>query len=267
LISGDPAKPMNVLIADDDPVSRRLLEVSLNKTGYKVDTTVDGAEALARLEQGDSPRLVVLDWMMPKMDGVEVCRATRKLAREPYVYIILLTARGRQEEIIEGLEAGADDYITKPFDLAELKARLRAGKRILDLQEQLVSTREQLRLQATHDSLTGILNRPAIMDTLHKELVRSARKHTPLAVIMADIDHFKNINDTHGHLAGDDVLREATRRMGGAIRVYDSLGRYGGEEFLIVAPGCSTQDARVQAERLRTCISEQPIVANGFRSR
>ena len=132
--------------------------MSLNKTGYQVDTTVDAAEALARLEQSDGPRLVVLDWMMPKMDGVEVCRATRKLAREPYVNIILLTgSRRRQEEIIEGLEAGADDYITKPFDLAELKARLRAGKRILDLQEQLVSTREQLRLQATHDSLTGIL--------------------------------------------------------------------------------------------------------------
>ena len=250
---------MKVLIADDDPVSRRLLQVSLGKAGYEVQTANDGAAALAQLELDDCPRLVVLDWMMPQMDGVDVCRATRKLAREPYAYIILLTARGRQEEIIEGLEAGADDYITKPFDMEELKARLRAGKRILDLQEQVVAAREQLRMQATHDSLTGILNRSAIMETLHKELTRSAREKVPLAVIMADIDHFKAINDTHGHLVGDYVLQEAARRMSETIRSYDSIGRYGGEEFVIIAPGCSPEDAQRQAERLRAAIAAEPI--------
>jgi two-component system cell cycle response regulator len=254
---------VKVLIADDDVVSRRLLQVSLAKAGYDVTVSVDGAEALTIANRVDCPRLMVLDWMMPHVDGVQVCRAVRKLAREPYVYIILLTARGRQEEIIEGLEAGADDYITKPFDLDELKARLRAGKRILDLQEQLVSAREQLRVQATHDSLTGFLNRFAILEALNREVTRSAREGTPAAVIMADLDHFKQVNDTYGHAAGDDVLRESARRMLSSIRAYDSIGRYGGEEFLIIAPGCSVDEATIQAERLRASVSAAAIDADG----
>jgi diguanylate cyclase (GGDEF)-like protein len=250
---------MKVLIADDDIVSRRLLQVSLTNAGYRVQIAVDGAEALRAFEQQECPRLVVMDWMMPKMDGLEVCRAIRKLSPEPYIYIILLTARGRQEEIIEGLEAGADDYITKPFDLQELKARVRAGKRILDLQEQIVSTREQLRVQATHDALTGLLNRRAILETLEKELARSAREGTQISVLMADLDHFKRINDTYGHLAGDAVLREAAQRIQTAMRVYDSVGRYGGEEFLIVSPGCGLAEATAQAERLRRRISQEAV--------
>ncbi len=255
--------PMKVLIADDDPVSRRLLHVCLTKAGYETIVSVDGAEALAIVNGTDCPRLMVLDWMMPHVDGVEICRAIRKLAQEPYIYVILLTARGRQEEIIEGLEAGADDYITKPFDLEELKARLRAGKRILDLQEQIVFAREQLRNQATHDSLTGLLNRPAILETLHREVSRSAREGTSVAVIMADLDHFKHINDTYGHAVGDDVLRESARRMLTAIRDYDSIGRYGGEEFLVIAPGCGAREATIQAERLCACVSAAPIDAAG----
>ena len=160
---------MKVLIADDDPVSRRLLEVSLSQAGYAVAIASDGAEALRLLEQPDCPRLAVLDWMMPEMDGVEVCRIVRKAAREPYAYLILLTARGHQTEIVQGLEAGADDYITKPFDIHELKARLRAGKRIVELQEQqLVAAREQLRVLATRDSLSGLLNRMAVMAVLER---------------------------------------------------------------------------------------------------
>jgi diguanylate cyclase (GGDEF)-like protein len=254
---------MKVLIADDDAVSRRLLQVSLTKAGYDVAVSVDGAEALTIANRADCPRLMVLDWMMPHVDGVEVCRAVRKLAREPYVYIILLTARGRQEEIVEGLEAGADDYITKPFDLDELKARLRAGRRILDLQEQLVSTREQLRIQATHDSLTGLLNRFAILEALGREVTRSAREGTRAGVIMADLDHFKQVNDTYGHAVGDAVLRESARRMLSSIRAYDSIGRYGGEEFLIIAPGCGVNEATLQAERLRASVSAAAIDAAG----
>jgi two-component system, cell cycle response regulator len=256
---------MKVLVADDDPVSRRLLQVCLTKAGYETIVSVDGAEALAIVNGTDCPRLMVLDWMMPHVDGVEICRAIRKLAQEPYIYVILLTARGRQEEIIEGLEAGADDYITKPFDLDELKARLRAGKRILDLQEQIVFAREQLRNQATHDSLTGLLNRPAILETLHREVRRSVREGTPVAVIMADLDHFKQINDTYGHAVGDDVLRESARRMLNAIRDYDSIGRYGGEEFLVIASGCGVQRATIQAERLCACVSAAPIDSAGHR--
>ena len=250
---------MSVLIADDDIVSRRLLQVSLTNAGYRVQIAVDGAEALRAFEQQECPRLVVMDWMMPKMDGLEVCRAIRKLSPEPYIYIILLTSRGQQAEIIEGLEAGADDYITKPFDLQELKARVRAGMRILDLQEQIVSTREQMRVLATHDALTGLLNRRAILETLKKELERSTREGTQLSVIMADLDHFKQINDTYGHLAGDAVLREAAQRLQASMRVYDAVGRYGGEEFLVVSPGCGLAEAAEQAERLRKRISKAAV--------
>lgn len=248
-----------VLIADDDPVSRRLLQVSLGNAGYRVDAAADGAEALRVLNQPDSPRLVILDWLMPGMDGVEVCRMVRASAREPYQYIILLTAKGHQTEIIEGLEAGADDYITKPFDLQELKARLRAGKRILELQEQLVSAREQLRIQATHDSLTGLFNRRAIQEALDREATRCRREKKPVGVIMADVDHFKLINDTYGHQAGDAVLQEIARRMSASLRAYDSVGRYGGEEFLVVVPGSDLAAAAELAERLRQGIAAQPV--------
>lgn len=250
---------MNVLVADDDVVSRRLLQVSLTNAGYRVQIAVDGAEALRAFEQQECPRLVVMDWMMPKLDGLEVCRAIRELSPEPYIYIILLTSKGQPEEILEGLEAGADDYITKPFDLQELKARVRAGKRILDLQEQIVSTRELLRIQATHDALTGLLNRRAILEKLEQELARSAREGTQLSVIMADLDHFKRINDTYGHLAGDAVLCEAAQRLQASMRVYDAVGRYGGEEFLVVSPGCGLPEAAEQAERLRRRISEEAV--------
>jgi len=201
---------MKVLIVDDDPVSRRLLQVTLGNSGYETVMAVDGAEALHALEQQDCPRLVVLDWIMPHLDGVEVCRAVRKRAIEPYLYIILLTVKGQQKEIVEGLEAGADDYVTKPFDLLELKARLRAGRRILELQEQLIASREQLRFEATHDAQTGLLNHEAILETLRKEVLRAQRERTPLGVIMVDIDHFKSVNDRYGHMAGDLVLREVS---------------------------------------------------------
>jgi diguanylate cyclase (GGDEF)-like protein len=248
-----------VLIADDDPVSRRLLQVSLNNAGYKVTTANNGDEALRILGAEECPRLAVLDWMMPSVDGVEVCRIVRQSAREPYVYIILLTAKGHQTEIIQGLESGADDYITKPFDLQELKARLRAGKRILKLQEQVVMAREQLRVQATFDSLTGLFNRMAVLEALDREVSRSNREKKPLAVIMADLDHFKEINDTYGHQTGDEVLVETARRMLGSLRAYDCVGRYGGEEFLVVAPGSDLSGAAELAERLRHSISSRPV--------
>jgi two-component system, cell cycle response regulator len=252
-------KPVKVLIADDDPVSRRLLQLSLSPADYEVVIATDGAEALRKLQGKDCPRLAILDWMMPEVDGVEVCRAVRQRPGESYVYIILLTAKTHPTEIIEGLEAGADDYIIKPFDIHELKARLRAGRRILELQEQLVSAGERLRVQATHDSLTGLLNRMAILETLEKELARSARQKNPVAVIMADIDQFKVINDTYGHLVGDAVLQEVSARVLKTVRAYDAVGRYGGEEFLIVSPGCNLEEAPKQAERIRANICAQPI--------
>lgn len=254
---------MKVLIADDDPVVYRLVEASLRGAGYDPVVAVDGIEALRILSEPDSPRLVVLDWLMPRLDGLGVCRAIRAGRQEPYVYVLLLTSNDRQEDIVEGLDAGADDYVTKPCDLLELQARLRAAVRILDLQDQLVGAREALREQATHDPLTGLLNRGAVLDTLQKECARSDRAGADLGVIMLDVDHFKAINDTYGHLVGDGVLREIAWRLRASIRTYDSIGRFGGEEFLVVAPGCGVAAAQELAERLRACVGDTEIPCAG----
>ncbi len=233
-----PDTGMKILVADDDPVSRRVIQACLVEAGYDVTVAVDGAEALEMISTPDSPRLLVLDRTMPHVDGVDVCRAIRKRALEPDVYIILLTGRGEREDIVEGFEAGADDYMTKPFDAAELKARVRTGARIVERQTELIRAREQLRAEAMYDSLTGLLNRAAFFDIFRKEVSRAERYETELALIMCDLDHFKAINDTYGHLAGDMVLVETARRLRTSLRVSDSIGRYGGEEFVIIAPGC-----------------------------
>ena len=250
---------MKVLIADDDLVSRRLLEAMLTRWGYEVVVTHDGVEAWEVLQGTNAPMLAILDWMMPGMDGVEVCRKVRQRGQEPYIYLILLTTKGLKENLIEGLDAGADDYLTKPFDPHELQVRLRAGKRIVTLQAELIEARESLRIQATHDPLTGVWNRRAIIEMLGNELARSKREDAPMAVAIADLDHFKRINDTYGHMAGDMALCEAVNRIRTLLRAYDAIGRYGGEEFLIVLPGCTAQDGLRLAERLRLGVGREPV--------
>ncbi len=253
------AAPITVLIAEDSPVFQGMLRHMLGKWGYEVLSVADGEQAWQRLQAPDGPRLAILDWMMPGLDGVEVCRRVRALAREPYTYLLLLTAKTSSRDLVEGMEAGADDYVTKPFNAQELRVRLRAGRRILELERQLVEAREALRRQATHDGLTGVWNRTAILEILHNELARGSRERAPLAVILADLDHFKRVNDTHGHLAGDAVLREAAGRMRAGLRRYDSIGRYGGEEFLIVLPGCEGEGVAAQGRRLCEAFREQPF--------
>ena len=253
---------MKILIADDSIVSRHLLEATLRKWGYDVIVACDGGEALEVLQRDDTPQLAILDWMMPVLTGPEVCRKIRQRSHEPYTYILLLTSKSQKEDLIEGMEAGADDYITKPFDQHELQVRLRAGTRLVDMQAELLAAREALREQATRDSLTHLWNRNSILEILDRELARSLRESGPIGVVIVDLDHFKNVNDQHGHLAGDAVLREAARRMKGAIREYDSIGRYGGEEFLILLPGCDEQASFKQAERLRRHVSQIDLTFN-----
>jgi len=253
---------VKILIADDSIVSRHLLEATLRKWGYEVMVACDGAEALDLLQREDAPALIILDWMMPGMTGVEVCRRIRERDSEPYTYILLLTSKSQKEDLIEGMEAGADDYITKPFDQNELQVRLRAGIRLVDLQTQLLKAREDLRDQATRDSLTRLWNRSSILKELARELARATRESRPLGVVIVDLDHFKHINDTYGHLAGDAVLRESARRMQNSIRQYDSIGRYGGEEFLILFPGCSEADSYAQADRLRRQLALTEMTVN-----
>lgn len=250
---------MKVLIAEDEVVSRRKLAALLNRWGFEVVAVSDGTEAWQALQQEDPPRLAILDWMMPGMDGLQICREVKKLADRPYIYLLLLTGKDQKDDIVEGLEAGADEYLCKPFDPIELKARVRAACRVLDLHARINAAIEKLRVEATHDSLTGVWNRSAILGILKIQLARSARERSPLCVVMADIDLFKRVNDTYGHLVGDAVLVEVNKRMRGTIRPYDAVGRYGGEEFLIVAPGCDLTGGQHLAERLWVAVSCEPI--------
>ncbi len=248
---------MRVLIAEDDLVFRRVLEATLLKWGYEVISACDGNEAWRLIQSNNAPRLAILDWMMPGLDGIEICRKARRQTDRPYIYILLLSAKGDRGDMITGLDAGADDYITKPFDPLEMRGRLRAGQRIVELQEQLLATREELQYIASHDSLTRLWNRPAIISTLRKQLAQAGRSRSSVAVAMADVDHFKDINDTYGHTVGDAVLCKLAQKMVASIRPYDALGRYGGEEFLIVFEGCGPAEAFSLAERLRKCICEE----------
>jgi len=193
------------------------------------------------------------------MDGIELCRKIRSRNEGPYLYVLLLTARDDRQDVVTGLNAGADDYLTKPFDADELRARVRAGRRILELQQALLHARDALQFEAAHDPLTVLWNRGAILSFLQKEIDRQSRNFLPLAVLMADLDHFKQVNDTYGHLVGDAVLQEVARRLMAAVRSYDLVGRYGGEEFLIIFPGCNHADLMASAERLRRTIADRPI--------
>jgi diguanylate cyclase (GGDEF)-like protein len=217
------------------------------------------------LHRKDAPALVILDWMMPGLDGPELCRRIRRKRDVFYQYILLVTAKDDKQDVVWGLEAGADDYLTKPFDLRELQARLEVGKRILTLQCELIKARERIQFQANHDGLTRVWNRSAILTLLDRELQRAARSRTSTGVLMMDLDFFKNINDQHGHLVGDSVLKEAARRIGLALRSYDFVGRYGGEEFLAVLPNCSRDDLGTIAERIRWEVAEAPITSQSAR--
>lgn len=252
---------MDILVADDDTTSRQILAAVLRKWGYTVRLAKDGTEAWEQLQDLKAPRLAVLDWMMPGMDGVEICRRLRseQPSRAHYTYVLLLTAKGAKGDVVEGMEAGADDYLVKPFDPQELRVRLRAGQRIIELQEQLQSAQEELRRQSMTDPLTGILNRRAVLDRLETEMARASREGRPLGLVALDIDHFKAVNDTWGHLTGDEVLREVACRARAALRAYDVFGRVGGEEFLVVLPGTDIASAAKVSERLRQSLCAQPV--------
>jgi diguanylate cyclase (GGDEF)-like protein len=237
---------------------RRILMNWLQKWGYQVIAAEDGSSAWNILQSGDAPQMAILDWMMPGMDGIELCRRVRS-EQGRYRYLLLLTAKDEKQDVVKGLDSGADDYLTKPFEVDELRARVRAGRRILELQEALLQARDALRFEAAHDPLTALWNHGAILDFLRRELDRQQRTHQPLGVMMADLDFFKKINDTHGHMVGDTVLQQVARRFQGALRSYDFVGRYGGEEFLILVPGCDLADLIATAERLRCSIADHPI--------
>lgn len=245
---------MKVLIAEDEAIPCRELEKSIKDWGYETVIARNGKKAWEVIKKDDI-RLAILDWTMPGMNGVELCQKIRQEFQEKnskYIYIILLTGRDQQRDIITGLSAGADDYITKPFSFLELKIRLQNGERIIELED------NRLKL-ASYDSLTKLWNRNKILEFFKEELERCRRENQSTGLIMVDIDHFKRVNDSHGHFIGDAVLVEVASRLKRSIRRYDKIGRYGGDEMLIVLPDCGLINVKKIAERLRRCVSDQKI--------
>ena len=254
---------MRILIAEDDVTSRLLLKRVLENWGYEVTVTRDGTEAWQALQAEDAPRLAILDWMMPGMDGVDVCRRVRARATLQPPHIILLTALGDQQSVVTGLNAGADDFVRKPYDPDELRARLEVGRRLVGLNDELLEAQHALEILARTDALTKVLNRRAIVDELEREVDRAAREGSPLGLGMLDIDHFKVVNDTYGHAAGDAVLCEVVRRILGVMRPYDTFGRFGGEEFLVLVPGVGERELQEVLERIRNVIGCTVVVVEG----
>lgn len=254
---------MKILIAEDDVTSRNILRAILIRWGYEVIVTCNGVEAWDVLRQQEAPKIAVLDWMMPGLDGVEVCRKVRTLENDDPPYLILLTIRDDKADIVEGLSGGANDYISKPYDIKELQARIEVGKRVIELQDRLHSAMEDLSRQAMTDPLTMAPNRRAILENLKIEMARAMRENMSLWISILDIDHFKEVNDQFGHLAGDAVIRDCVGRIQGVIRPYDFVGRWGGDEFLIIIPTTSAVTPPAVFERIRTAIADEEFHAEG----
>ena len=250
---------MQILVADDERSLRLILSKALRKWGYDTVEAENGEEAFSILNLENPPMIVILDWMMPRMDGIEVLRKIRAEDREIPFYIIMLTSKNEKADIIEGLNEGADDYLAKPFDLGELRARINSGKRIVELHKELVDSKKKLEYQLEHDVLTGLYSRRFIMEKLNREIARSQRTGSSFAVAICDIDHFKKINDSYGHQAGDIVLREFGKILEGNIREYDSVGRIGGEEFLMITPLKNEEDEISLFERVRSKVENGRI--------
>jgi len=255
---------VKVLVAEDDVTSRTILVANLKKWGFDVHAVSDGLEAMKVLSEPEAPQLIVLDWLMPGMDGVEVCAKIREAEAvkedECYTYIILLTGCSEVEDVVQGMTAGADDYVVKPYNMLELKVRLKAGRRIVELQQALLEAKEELRELSMRDHLTGLFNRRAVLERLSSEMARAQRDKEAISVAILDIDFFKKVNDTYGHGAGDDVLKEFVKRALATIRPYDILGRYGGEEFLLILINTPLAGAGLALERVREAMESEPFV-------
>jgi diguanylate cyclase (GGDEF)-like protein len=252
-----------ILLVDDDPFIIRVLSDSLEEMGYSVVTAQNGREALELAKNGDYP-LILSDWVMPEMDGIELCRRIRSSRSPQYTYIILLTSLDTRDSFIQGLEAGADEYLVKPVNSAELTVRLKTARRIIDLERSLKRSMEEIRALSLKDPLTGVFNRRHLDERLPQEIKRSYRFRRPLSILMIDIDHFKSVNDNYGHHVGDLVLKAVTEALTQNIRVeVDWIARYGGEEFVIVLPETPPDGMTVVAERLRRIISSIRINHDG----
>lgn len=249
---------MKILIAEDDLISSKILQRNLLNWVYHVVTARSGAEAWQAL-QDEELRMALLDWMMPGMDGIEVCRKIRRRRKFKYTYIIMLSARDRKQDIIAGLSSGADDYMAKPVNFLELRARLQTGRRIIDLEDKLFCVQTRLKDIASRDSLTKVWNRAETTKFLTEELERGNREGVPTGVILLDLDHFKRINDFYGHDIGDQSLYQVVSRIKKNTRKSDKICRYGGDEFIIILPRCGSSEIVKIAERLRVSIAKRGV--------
>lgn len=249
------AETMKILVVEDNLESRLAVKKTLEAAGYEAVEAEDG-QAAWEIFQREPFRMVVTDWIMPKLDGIGLIDKIRSNSLMRYTYIIMLTAQDDTVQVVRGLESGADEYLTKPFDIQELLARVASGKRILDLENKLTQSRDRMEKLALQDGLTGVFNRRAIEEHANAEIEHARRKHRPVSMIMLDIDHFKSINDRYGHIAGDQALIKIAQVLSMNLRSYDQIGRWGGEEFIIVMPDTVLADAIKVAERMRKSVAD-----------
>ena len=260
-MADEPAK--RILVVDDHPDNIMVLRARLEARGYIVDEAEDGEKALERVYASPKPDLILLDVMMPKIDGLEVVRRLKSDESLPFIPVIMQTALDTTESMVQGLDAGADDYIAKPINFRELDARVKSLLRIQSLQaslaqreRELSAANAQLQVLSSTDALTGAANRRSLEERLHEMWEHSQRLNEPLALVMCDIDHFKRVNDEYGHQVGDVVLQQFARVIQAEAREIDRLGRYGGEEFVLLLPGTVLDAAVTFAERIRECVEK-----------
>jgi two-component system cell cycle response regulator len=251
-------KKFIVAVVDDDAAIRRLVSLFLRRAGYEVVELTTGAEARARLT-AEPWNMAILDRKLPDLDGLDLCREIKSDARMRNRYVIMLTGEADEQDKIEGLDLGADDYITKPFQYKELLARIRAGKRIVDLQSELMESNRRLELLSITDGLTRLFNHRHFQDEMARAFEESQRYQRPLSLAIIDIDFFKKVNDTYGHAAGDDVLKTVARLFMDSVRSTDLAARYGGEEFAVMMPETDLDDAITFAEKIRTLVEATAI--------